>query len=344
MKPMIKQDKSLVSNQSGMVAIVTTMILMIVISLIVLGFSQIVRRNTRQVTDAQLSSQAFYAAESGLNLAKREIIDQNSGYKDKSNCKHPGSGPDYTINDQTEITCLLTHDPDHLRFDGVNSDASRVSLIKSEDGAGLDEVTITWQNNSPTAGNVQNCSGAGKNLPTASPDNWSCNQPILRVDLIPVKDINNKRSDLIANQFTAFLYPSNSGTSTDWIGSTGSNKGNIVLTKCDDSSTGINLKCRMTITGMDQNQYAVRILSLYEVSDVIIYAKNRPTLIGGQVIVDSTARSLDVIKRIRARVPLTDNDGTVPDFAIDTGSDICKRYKVQADSASTESPADGCLP
>jgi len=39
------------SKQRGMVAIMITMILMIVISLIVLGFAQISRRNQRQSLD-----------------------------------------------------------------------------------------------------------------------------------------------------------------------------------------------------------------------------------------------------------------------------------------------------
>ena len=52
-----------------MVAILVTMNLMIVISLIVLGFAQISRRNQRQSLDRQLSTQAFYAAETAVNDA-----------------------------------------------------------------------------------------------------------------------------------------------------------------------------------------------------------------------------------------------------------------------------------
>jgi Tfp pilus assembly protein PilX len=61
---MTREDK-----QAGMVAIMVTMILMIVISLIVVGFAQISRRNQRQALDRQLSTQAFYAAETGVNDA-----------------------------------------------------------------------------------------------------------------------------------------------------------------------------------------------------------------------------------------------------------------------------------
>jgi Tfp pilus assembly protein PilX len=55
------------SRQAGMVSIMVTMILMVVLSLIVIGFAQIARRNSRQSLDRQLSTSAFYAAEAGVN-------------------------------------------------------------------------------------------------------------------------------------------------------------------------------------------------------------------------------------------------------------------------------------
>lgn len=42
-----------------------TIVMMVVISLIVVGFTQVANRNRRQSLDRQLSTQAFYVAESG---------------------------------------------------------------------------------------------------------------------------------------------------------------------------------------------------------------------------------------------------------------------------------------
>lgn len=331
-------------NQQGMVAIVTVMILMIVISLIVLGFSQIVRRNTRQVIDAQLSSQAFYAAESGLNLAAARIAANDSTYVNKTDCTGPANDYKVSADGQTVITCLLTHLPDHLQFDGVDS-TSRVSLVKRSDNAPIGNLTVTWQN-AQSGANVTGCSGASIDLPTAG--GWGCNQPVLRIDLVPVSNTNNNRDNLIANQHTTFLYPKSSGgsSSTAWSSSVGNNKGNIVRTQCTNTPSGIDRKCKVTISGMSGNQYAIRMTSLYHTSEVIVYASGRPELVGGQVVVDSTARSLDVVKRIRARVPVNSNLGVIPDFAIDSGDGICKAYKVVGGNVDIESsgnsPYVGC--
>src|SRR5688572_29540682 len=82
-------------KQRGMVSILVTMLLMIVISLIVLGFAQVSRRNQRQATDRQLSSQAFYAAETGINDARNLIkgaLATSTTIPPKPDCT-PGSGP-----------------------------------------------------------------------------------------------------------------------------------------------------------------------------------------------------------------------------------------------------------
>jgi len=43
-------------NQTGLVSIMVTIIMMLVISLIVLGFATVTRRNTREALDRQLST------------------------------------------------------------------------------------------------------------------------------------------------------------------------------------------------------------------------------------------------------------------------------------------------
>ncbi len=61
-------------NESGLAAIAVTMIIMGIVTLIVVGFATLMRREQRQALDQQLSTQAFYAAESGVN-ATRAYID-----------------------------------------------------------------------------------------------------------------------------------------------------------------------------------------------------------------------------------------------------------------------------
>src|SRR3954463_2749341 len=82
-------------KERGMVSILVTMLLMVVITLIVLGFAQISRRNQRQAVDRQLSTQAFYAAEAGINDARNLIktaLSSGATIPAKTDCTN-GSGP-----------------------------------------------------------------------------------------------------------------------------------------------------------------------------------------------------------------------------------------------------------
>ena len=75
--------------------VLLTMILMIVVGLIVLGFAQISRRNQRQALDRQLSTQAFYAAETGVNDAANLIktaVQAGTVVAAKPDCTSTGGG------------------------------------------------------------------------------------------------------------------------------------------------------------------------------------------------------------------------------------------------------------
>ena len=65
--------KQLKNNEQGLVAIVVTLIIMLVLTLIVTGFAQLARREQREALDRQLASQALYAAESGVNAAEAAV-------------------------------------------------------------------------------------------------------------------------------------------------------------------------------------------------------------------------------------------------------------------------------
>ncbi len=54
-----RSDKTLSSDERGLAAVVVTVFVMIILSLVVLAFSQVARREQRQALDRQLSTQAF---------------------------------------------------------------------------------------------------------------------------------------------------------------------------------------------------------------------------------------------------------------------------------------------
>ena len=77
-------------DERGMVAIMIAMFLMIILSLITLGFLRLMQREQRQALDNSLSTQAYYAAESGINDAVKAAR-ANPAYA-KGTC-----GPDATL-------------------------------------------------------------------------------------------------------------------------------------------------------------------------------------------------------------------------------------------------------
>src|SRR5688572_5036935 len=60
-------------QESGLVSIVVTTIIMLVLTLVVIGFARLSQREQRQALDRQISTQAFYAAETAVNDARDKL-------------------------------------------------------------------------------------------------------------------------------------------------------------------------------------------------------------------------------------------------------------------------------
>src|ERR1700735_2299515 len=121
---LMKTRPKLKNSQAGFAAIVIAIVLIIVLSLITVGFAQLMQNNQKQALNKQLSSQAYYAAESGVNDAENAIAAaaQNGDTLSKTSCLNgvsasPGTdGTDYNglyFNSQVgtstgaSYTCLL---------------------------------------------------------------------------------------------------------------------------------------------------------------------------------------------------------------------------------------------
>ncbi|HET6924792.1 MAG TPA: pilus assembly PilX N-terminal domain-containing protein, partial [Candidatus Saccharimonadales bacterium] len=74
----MNKQQSIRGDERGMVSIMVTLVMIIVITLIVIGFAQVVRRNQRETLDRQLSTQAYYAAETGINDAYKAMFIDSS--------------------------------------------------------------------------------------------------------------------------------------------------------------------------------------------------------------------------------------------------------------------------
>ena len=340
-KPDFKND------QRGMVSIVVAMLIILLVSLITLGFAQLVRREQRQSLDRQLSTQAFYAAETGINDASKaikEALENNQSVADKTNCGPEGI---YSANNQlsevVEYSCLLVDaDLETLIFDSIDTAKAEVTMAKSGDSNPLSRLTIAWQDKS--GGNsFTGCPAAGQ-FPPAWPSGGNgagnCSSGILRIDLVPLSAVN--RPNLINNTMTVFLHPtsSNSISELDYGGSIGrAGQGRVWASACNTTiSTAKPKFCSVTINGLTATSYAIRMQSIYRESEVTILAESGRTFVGGQAIIDSTGKASDVLRRIQVRLPVDPFNDDAPPFAIQTSETQCKLFAI-AGSLVIDDPA-----
>jgi len=323
----------------------TTMVLMIVISLIVLGFAQISRRNQKESLDRQLSTQAFYAAETGVNDA-RELI-QNAlasgtapaDVADKTGCTDSGAGGFYgSLNPvidaaaNVKYSCLLVDPtPDVLRYSDVGT-TSIIVPVSSASGEAFSRIKIDWQTkNMPTNPNngcpVSLPASAGNGVFTPTGVSWTCGHAILRFDLVPTSG-SLTVDGLRSNAMTTFGVPYRTGgtTSLPYAAST-ANVNNAIGTRCDVNG------CSLTINSLSQNSYYLRIRALYRNVALQVEGANaggsQLELKGAQAVIDSTGRAQDVLRRIQVNVPLgATSQNQLSDYAIQSTDAICKRFSV----------------
>lgn len=333
------KKQKLTPNEQGLVAIVATMILMTVISLIVLGFSQVVRRNQRQILDAQLSSQAFYAAESGLNLAKQQLnASPGAAYNDRCDDDEAINSADYQLDgDNVRITCLMILPVRDLLFSAVGTD-SKATIVDPQGPGNVGTMYINWQSETP-AGNIANCTGTST-FPVGA--GWSCSQPLLRIDIVPLDTLN--QASLIGAQYTAFLSP-RSGAGISTTNFAAGSKGSIIAVNCSTAPPAGDRRrnCALRINGLNNQRYGIRLMGIYREASTSIHIGGNRILEGAQATADSTGRAADVLKRVQARISLGGNED-ITDFAIDSNNALCKTYKVSNGGTQIASPDSECSP
>lgn len=328
-----KQTKS----EDGFAAIIVAMIIMAIIVLITIGFVRIVGREQRAVLDRQLSTQAFYAAETGVNDAAA-LLSTTPGIEDKSECEVDESdGWAPQLGNEVEYTCVLINSsPTSLEYSSISQSNPRVIRLKGVNSSGnpvsIESINIAWQSDPYPESPVLT---SGSNFPPSIGNA----APVLRVSLTPLNGSLN-RQNLIQNTMTFFLRPTSDsigGNSTAFEAGSGNvgGQGKVVAVECDISDDGSPRICNHQITGMngaDTAGYLMTVRSIYHNSSLYIDGEaSDPTeqlrFAEQQAIVDATGRASDVLRRIQVRLPL-DSTYLWPGFAIEAASGICKPYSV----------------
>lgn len=326
-------------DQRGLVSIIVVMIIIIVLSLIVIGFAQIARREQRQALDRQLSDQAQYAAESGINDAVEAIKTGALTVNDET-CAEDTFNYNVDASTGVEITCLLVkQDPPTLKY---QLGTSQSTYFEMNFPSSANSITISWKNRDGSFSTPSSYPSLPAMGAWGGDKTGMLKVTFTHLELGAVKSYT--RDDLNNNSLTAYLYPENETGPVPLInfGSRGpSEQGQIINSFCD-ASTGY---CSAKIVGLNTTKAFMRLTAIYKDLDITVEGKDVSSgslnISGAQAHIDVTAKANDVVKRIYATVPAKNystNVSKTNDYAVQSVTGICKLLSVAPGYGSDSCP------
>jgi len=316
-------------NELGIASMMFTIFIVLILSLIAIGFAFISRNDQRQTLDKTLSNQATYAAESAINKIQSLFREGVLERPEWTSCQTDASVP--SVNNfrnkisealpsaDIKITCLKwLSDLPQLVYDPVGSSPVVVPIFPTGDTGGL---KITWQSKN-----------GAKTDKTSATDSLT-----LRDNQIPTLRIAAAGEDTINRAGVVYLNPSTSGSGVS-ISYDAYASGLIANAACRDDDL-----CTVILNTGFFNGY-LSIASLNGDSKVEISAKNGDSVKfnRAQARVDVTARSQDVFKRLIGYVPLNDTSWR-PGF-VASADTLCKNYRVDGNNRTAGPAGDLCPP
>lgn len=332
-------NKHKLHNESGLVSIVVAMLIALLVAIITISFVKLTNREARQTLDRQLSSAAFYAAESGVNDTVAAIISGRAGSLTTGgacNSRVSTLDPKLNSNDFLQYTCVgLTKDLPEVEFGGDSISTNGKSITLKTLGANAAKIRIEWENGTKT-----NFRPTAEQL--VGVNSWSNAPDMLRTVIF---GSNPAR--------TFFLYPSaGSGYGTYPYPASEKTDGAIVPGNCEvgNASKG-GYYCGVDITGSFPTMAGMKIGM-----NGIYYTKasGKGTSLriraydasGKQLIftdvqwqIDVTAKANDVLKRIAVRVPINNTEVFKNNFVVQTTDTLCKVMQVNKTTNYVDIPA-----
>lgn len=327
--------KHMHNNQRGAMSFLTVIFLAIILTVVTISFVRISTNEQRQAVDDDLTTRAFYAAESGIEDGKRAIahfINNPSTY-DLSDLNGDDCDParyldgDLDIgNLSTEYTCQFI-DLTPGSFDKSLAPWESVTIpLISENGDSFDRVRISWHETEQDGAITPRNTGDDETLVE---DDWlDADHAAMLRTMYFATPAGTFNADAI-NGVVGFLNPTNGGGSQ----SVGPGfDGNVVNANCDPNDTP---SCVMTLTGLSGDERYLRIQALYRGTQLTVELLNGSTVVDFEDVqaeIDVTGRAGDVYRRISARVSLLPPDFPLPDVAIWSNTEICKDFSVTDDA------------
>lgn len=356
-------------KEAGVVSLFTVLFFTILITVLTVGFVRIMINERRQATDQDLTTRAYYAAESGVEDARRALQQYYPVVADRpklntDTCDAPvGYSKTISTNPSIGYSCMLMDlNPTDLQATLPGDGNSTQWAIRSQGDVAFNKVRISWHSLSEEVdGATVAFRATGTDNPTYA--NWKDGSGVsfpamLRMQMFGYPKTGTfGRAQLEALNRVGFLNPTTSPSSGDFpINNLDANT-RPQDTRCTtDPSVFGGYACQASIIvnpGIDPsgNYIFMRLKSLYDQNGtkVKIELLNGSTVVStqdGQAIVDITGRAGDVFRRVQSRVSLPGAIDTslLPEFAVESGGDICKRFELTDTGESLIQPTDpaGC--
>jgi type II secretory pathway pseudopilin PulG len=341
-------------NERGIASILFAMIMMIVITLIVLALAQVSRRGQQETLDTQLSTQAYYAAESGVNdvLSAMPTLIQDGKPLDNPDCplnqdyKNALGGATYssTIAPGVSYICAkVDPNPKNLVFSSISTSQSTVSMIETNALTG--SLTFQWGATDGTRDNAASNGGcptadvvskSGSNPALPQFNAWNgCQFGLLRFDIVHLTSpASLTRGKLFNNTTAVYAVPTKDATGlpTANINSPNSAPKAVMVPAACNSGT-----CQISLNVGGYNEFAIRMQAMYAgISGLTIGATplsangNPITFHDSQASIDVTGKAQNVLRRIKVFVPIGLSDSNTPGYALSSGGTLCKQFMIGA--------------
>ena len=329
------------SDERGFASLVVGMILVVVLALLVVGFGQLSLHEQRQALSSQLSTQAYYAAETGVDDAIHDLTTYDSTIHDtylhggstpnisNTTCMDPAAAPAgaYTasntigsLTNDVSYSCLLVSlTTNSLVYSNVQPDDARTVVFSA---ANLQNLTLTWGDTT----NSTNFASPFPNLTTTGAWHYP---GVIQFSITPITGAVD-RGSLTNAAFAVYAYPSsNNGNVATYSTAytSGSDQGRIVPGNCGTAGPAL---CSITLNSIPTpaSAYVVHFVDFYDPSNVTLTGTDGSgspvSFTGGQAVIDVTGKAKYVLKRLQVRIPL--NSPAFPNYAIQA-QDICKRME-----------------
>jgi len=344
------------NKEQGLVSIVSVILIILIITVITLSLASLTRRGLRQSLDEQLSTQAQYAAETGINDALAKIKESPS-FK-TSDCNESAAAFTNGVlssADNIRYTCVLVNQTTSTISTNVTTSGVKTYYLY-DTGGSINELTFNWRNTTSSADvNIDTCTGGSSCLTSSTA--WGNKLGVLRARLIPADSLNKAS---MQDTIDIVGYPGTNGVAADQsLQVSPTTKKKLLFANCVKNLDNKNATCTAKVTlsyGTNTNtKYYLQVYSYYKDISVDVTGltnaspnvagTNTTNFTGAQATIDATGAAGDVVKRVRVTVPSGDtsaisNYTNMPVFSLGVADGLCKRFTTNATTTTDQGGTD----